>query len=83
MDNNENPWAILKALARESIRQKENTRFYLQQVDEVYCSKIAIFIGNLPSNLSQRHYEKIVVDFLGKRTYHYHAHLLFNLWVIS
>lgn len=66
MDNNENPWAILKALARESIRQKENTRFYLQQVDEVYCSKIAIFIGNLPSNLSQRHYEKIVVDFLGK-----------------
>nr|XP_027205590.1 diacylglycerol kinase theta-like [Dermatophagoides pteronyssinus] len=66
MDNNESPWAIIKGLARESIRQKENTRFYLQQVDEVYCSNVAIFVGNLPANLSQRHYERILVDFLGK-----------------
>jgi diacylglycerol kinase (ATP) len=66
MDNNESPWAIIKGLARESIRQKENTRFYLQQVDEVYCSNVAIFVGNLPPNLSQRHYEKILVDLLGK-----------------
>ncbi|KAF7494403.1 Diacylglycerol kinase theta [Sarcoptes scabiei] len=66
MDNNESPWAIIRGLARESIRQKENTRFYLQQVDEVYCSNIAIFVGNLPANLSQRHYERILVNFLGK-----------------
>lgn len=53
--------------SQESIRQKENTRFYLQQVDEFYCSSVAIFIGNLPSNLSQRGYENIVVNILGKR----------------
>lgn len=52
---------------QESIRQKENTRFYLQQVDEVYCSSVAIFVGNLPPNLSQRLYEKILVELLGKR----------------
>lgn len=33
----------------------------------MYCSKIALFVGNLPTNLSQRHYEKILVDLLGKR----------------
>ena len=52
---------------QESVRQKENTRFYLQQVDEVYCSNVAIFVGNLPPNMSQRQYEKILVDLLGKR----------------
>lgn len=67
MDNNESPWEIMIGLARESIRQKENTRFYLQQVDEVYCSNVAIFIGNLPMNLSERIYEKIITEKLGKR----------------
>lgn len=69
MDNNESPWAIIKGLARESIRQKENTRFYLQQVDEIYCSNVAIFVGNLPPNIPQRHYERILVELLGKRMY--------------
>ncbi|CAG2179100.1 unnamed protein product, partial [Oppiella nova] len=67
MDNTESPWAIIKSLARDSIRQKDNTRFYLQQVDEVYCSNVAIFVGNLPPNLSQRQYERILVELLGKR----------------
>lgn len=77
MDNNESPWEIMIGLARESIRQKENTRFYLQQVDEVYCSNVAIFIGNLPMNLSERIYEKIITEKLGKRMLWWNI-----LWVI-
>lgn len=66
MDNQECPWEIIKNIARESVRQKENTRFYLQQQDEVYCSSVAIFVGNLPSNLSQKQYQTIVLGILGK-----------------
>ena len=67
MDNNESPWEIVKNVARESVRQKENTRFYLQTKDEVYCSNVAIFVCNLPPNLSQVQYETILVRLLGKR----------------
>ncbi|RWS29494.1 diacylglycerol kinase theta-like protein [Leptotrombidium deliense] len=70
MDNQECPWEIIKNVARESVKQKENTRFYLQTKDEVYCSNVAVFVGNLPSNLNQRQYEKILVDILGKRILH-------------
>lgn len=66
MDNQECPWEIIKNVARESVRQKENTRFYLQQQDEVYCSSVAIFVGNLPCNLSQKQYESMIMDQLGK-----------------
>lgn len=69
MDNQECPWEIIKNVARESVRRKENTRFYLQTKDEVYCSNVAIFVGNLPPNLSERQYERILVDLLGKRKY--------------
>lgn len=61
------PQEIIKNVARESVKQKENTRFYLQTKDEVYCSSVAIFVGNLPPNLSQRQYEKILTDLLKKR----------------
>lgn len=66
MDNQECPWEIIKNVARESVRQKENTRFYLQQQDEVYCSSVAIFVGNLPPNLSQKQYESMLMEHLGK-----------------
>lgn len=66
MDNQECPWEIIKNVARESVRQKENTRFYLQQQDEVYCSSVAIFVGNLPTNLSQKQYESMIMEHLGK-----------------
>lgn len=84
MDNNESPWAIIKGLARESIRQKENTRFYLQQVDEIYCSNVAIFVSNLPPNIPQRHFERILVEILGKRkSYLPLICLLSNLLLLS
>ncbi|XP_037281892.1 diacylglycerol kinase theta [Rhipicephalus microplus] len=66
MDNQEGPWVLLKNIARESIRQKDLTRFYLQQKEDCYSSSVALFVGNLPPNLSQRQYEKILVDLLGK-----------------
>lgn len=42
------------------------TRFYLQQLEDPHGSNIALFVGNLPSKLSQRQYEKILVDIIGK-----------------
>ncbi|GFT58750.1 diacylglycerol kinase theta [Nephila pilipes] len=66
MDNQEGPWELLKNIARESVRQKELTRFYLQKKENVSSSNVALFVGNLPPNLSQRQYEKILVDKLGK-----------------
>jgi len=66
MDNQECPWEIIKNVARESVRQKENTRFYLKQQDEVYCSSVAIFVGNMPPNLSQKQYESMIMEHLGK-----------------
>ncbi|XP_076356051.1 diacylglycerol kinase theta-like isoform X1 [Tachypleus tridentatus] len=66
MDNQECPWELLRNLARESIRQMNLTRFYLQQKDESSGTTVALFIGNLPPNLSQRQYEKILIDMLGK-----------------
>ncbi|GIX91879.1 hypothetical protein CDAR_511782 [Caerostris darwini] len=66
MDNQEGPWELLKNIARESVRQKELTRFYLQKKENVSSSNVALFVGNLPPNLSQRMYETILVDRLGK-----------------
>lgn len=69
MDNQECPWEIIKNIARDSVRRKENTRFYLQTKDDVYCSNVAIFVGNLPCNLQEKQYERILVDLLGKREF--------------
>ncbi|UYV75005.1 DGKQ, partial [Cordylochernes scorpioides] len=66
MDDQEGPWDILKNTARESIRQKELTRFYIQKKENVRSSIVALFVGNLPPNLSQRQYETVLVELLGK-----------------
>lgn len=39
----------------------------MQKKENVSSSNVALFVGNLPPNLSQRQYEKILVDKLGKR----------------
>ena len=60
------PWESLKQIGRESLRQMQRTRFYLQP-KEVPCEEnLAVFVSNLPFNLSQRQYEKILLDILGK-----------------
>lgn len=60
------PWESLKQIGRDSLRQMQRTRFYLQP-KEVPCGEpLAVFVSNLPCNLSQRQYEKILLDILGR-----------------
>ncbi|XP_055935096.1 diacylglycerol kinase theta-like isoform X4 [Argiope bruennichi] len=68
MDNQESPWELIKNIARESIRQKELTRFCLRQKEDLQSSSVALFVGNLPPNLSQRQYEMLLLEMLGKHT---------------
>ncbi|KAK9880180.1 hypothetical protein WA026_010053 [Henosepilachna vigintioctopunctata] len=63
---NERPWEIVKQLGKDSIRQMELMRFYLQLKQDPHGPNLALFVGNLPPNLSERHYENILTDFLGK-----------------
>ena len=60
------PWDSLKQIGRESLRQMQRTRFYLQPKEKPSGESLAVFVSNLPYNLSQRQYEKILVDILGK-----------------
>jgi len=69
MDESEHPWEILKAIGRDSIRQMEMTRFYLQLKKDPHGPSISLFVGSLPPNLSQRQYENILIDILGKSDY--------------
>lgn len=44
----------------------QRTRFYLQPKETPSGESLAVFVSNLPYNLSQRQYEKILLDVLGK-----------------
>lgn len=63
---NERPWEIMKQLGKDSIRQMELMRFYLQLKQDPHGPNLALFVGNLPPNLSERNYENILTDYLGK-----------------
>lgn len=63
---NERPWEIMKQLGKESIRQMELMRFYLQLKQDPHGPNLALFVGNLPPGLSERNYENMLTDFLGK-----------------
>ncbi|CAH1406535.1 unnamed protein product [Nezara viridula] len=62
----EKPWDIMKALSKDSIRQMELMRFYLQMKEDPHGPNLALFVGNLPPSLSQKTYETILIDFLGR-----------------
>ncbi|XP_051154844.1 diacylglycerol kinase theta isoform X3 [Leptopilina boulardi] len=62
----EKPWEIVKMLGQDSIRQMELMRFYLQLKQDPHGPNLALFVGNLPPNLSQRNYENMLTEFLGK-----------------
>ncbi|XP_070490041.1 diacylglycerol kinase theta isoform X4 [Chironomus tepperi] len=62
---NERPWEIMKQLAKDSIRQMELMRFYLQLKQDPHGPNVALFVGNLPLGLSQRNYEQILIEILG------------------
>ncbi|XP_017469905.1 PREDICTED: diacylglycerol kinase theta isoform X2 [Rhagoletis zephyria] len=57
---NERPWDIMKQLGKDSIRQMELMRFYMQHKQDPHGPNIALFVGNLPPGLSQRNYEQIL-----------------------
>ncbi|CAH1127087.1 unnamed protein product [Ceutorhynchus assimilis] len=63
---NERPWEIMKNLGRDSIRQMELMRFYIQLKQDPHGPNVALFLGNLPPNLSERNYENILIDLLGR-----------------
>ncbi|XP_076252006.1 diacylglycerol kinase theta isoform X5 [Rhynchophorus ferrugineus] len=63
---NERPWEIMKNLGRDSIRQMELMRFYLQLKQDPHGPNVALFIGNLPVNLVENAYKSLLSDMLGK-----------------
>ncbi|XP_015176649.1 PREDICTED: diacylglycerol kinase theta isoform X3 [Polistes dominula] len=62
----EKPWEIVKQLGKDSIRQMELMRFYLQLRQDPHGPNQALFVGNLPPNLSERNYENMLTEFLGR-----------------
>lgn len=42
------------------------TRFYIQLKEDPHGSLISLFVGNLPSSLSQRQYRIILLDIIGE-----------------
>ena len=56
---------------QESLRQNRMTRFILQQKEDPHGPSISLYVGNLPTGLSQRQYEKILVDIIGKGAFCY------------
>ena len=42
------------------------TRFYLKETADPHGPHIALYVGNLLTGLSQRQYEKILIDIVGK-----------------
>ncbi|XP_029051767.1 diacylglycerol kinase theta isoform X8 [Osmia bicornis bicornis] len=66
LSRDEKPWEIVKQLGKDSIRQMELMRFYLQLKQDPHGPNLALFVGNLPPNLSERSYENMLTDFLGK-----------------
>ena len=66
LTRDEIPWESLKQIGRDSLRQMQRTRYYLQTREDPRGQNLAVFVSNLPPNMSQRQYEKILVDILGK-----------------
>lgn len=62
----ERPLEIVKLLGKDSIRQMELMRFYLQLKQDPHGPNLALFVGNLPPGLSERMYENMLMEFLGR-----------------
>ena len=65
------PWEVLKRRGHESVRLMELTRFYVQLCKDPHGPDVALFIGNLPVNLSQKKYETILADILDESKFHF------------
>ncbi|CAH8469969.1 unnamed protein product [Schistosoma turkestanicum] len=65
MSSGERLWTILERVKRESVRALRLTRFYLQPIEESKGPVVTLFVGNLKKGLSQRLYERILLERLG------------------
>ncbi|KAH8849095.1 Diacylglycerol kinase theta [Schistosoma japonicum] len=65
MSPGERLWTILERVKRESVRALRLTRFYLQPIEESKGPVVTLFVGNLKKGLSQRLYERILLERLG------------------
>ncbi|XP_008204918.2 diacylglycerol kinase theta isoform X2 [Nasonia vitripennis] len=66
LTRDERPLEIVKLLGKDSIRQMELMRFYLQLKQDPHGPNLALFVGNLPPGLSERMYENMLMEFLGR-----------------
>ncbi|UYV61514.1 DGKQ [Cordylochernes scorpioides] len=63
MDDQECPWELMRTWAK-----RDMMRFYLRQKKKpTTSSNVALFVGNLTPNLSERQYENILLHTLAKR----------------
>ena len=53
-------------LYQESLRLSRMTRFYIKQKEDPHGPHIAIYVSCLPTSLSQRQYEHILLDMIGR-----------------
>lgn len=51
-------------IKKESLCNNRMVRLYLKEKDDPHGPSVALFVGNLPSGLSQIQYEKILFDTL-------------------
>uniref|UniRef100_K1RVA4 Diacylglycerol kinase n=1 Tax=Magallana gigas TaxID=29159 RepID=K1RVA4_MAGGI len=58
------PWQILQKSRKDSLQRNRMTRFYLKQREDPHGPSISLFVGNLPTGLAQRQYEKLLLDFI-------------------
>ncbi|XP_066584686.1 diacylglycerol kinase theta [Prorops nasuta] len=66
LSKDDKPWEIVNQVGKDSIRQMQLMRFYLQPKKDPHGPNLALFVGNLPPNLSERNYENMLTEFLGK-----------------
>ncbi|CAH8449819.1 unnamed protein product [Schistosoma turkestanicum] len=68
LDKNDRPMLLLDQLREESARISQFTRFELRFVeDSPIGPSVSLFVGNLKENLSQRLYERVLLDKLGEK----------------
>ena len=46
------------------------TRFYIKESQDPHGPLISLYVGNLPTSLSQKQYEKILRDIVGPGNYY-------------
>ncbi|VDO79816.1 unnamed protein product [Schistosoma mattheei] len=68
LNKDDRPMLLLDQLREESARISQFTRFELRFVEDPPIGpSVSLFVGNLKENLSQRLYERVLLDKLGEK----------------